>query len=431
MKPSLRCRYIIISLLILGLLTVCCKTIYQKVFAMSSPYFSRQEIDDKSSDWFDVWRGRGTNSGDKATDIQVVNYYSDGRFLNATLWLDKFNETGPSDRELDYGMYIDADFNNKTGIAGIDYKVAISWNNETKSWTRVFEEWSTNGKSKTLEIKPNYTGFFEKSGYNNGVNQGEQGGGDYITLYVDLNKIFSPNRYKVLFYAEEIKGLKWVMDSSKWIYIPPPEFVITTLPQSVALRQGDTKTIEVQVNSTKGFEPSAQLYALYPSPSPLSYQEQQLKQQQYSYRLGHSSSASAYDSNGIKLDFKFNNLHIPSLGEATAPVTISSTPNTLVSPHTLLLVGNFTFPSEEFFAQPLQSTSEKIKIPAENIVTQSSLTVRLEEALTPVEHISEFWNKLGGFINFVYLIGGAIATWLFTNYVKKKRKENEKKESNQ
>jgi hypothetical protein len=49
-------------------------------------------------------------------------------FLNATLWLDKFNGTGSSDRELNYGMYIDSDFNNKTGIAGIDYKVDIAYN---------------------------------------------------------------------------------------------------------------------------------------------------------------------------------------------------------------------------------------------------------------------------------------------------------------
>jgi hypothetical protein len=215
-----------------------------------------------------------------------------------------------------------------------------------------------------LDIKPNYTGFFEKS--KSGGNEG--GGGDYVTLYADLNKMFSPTRYKVLFYAEDVKGLKWIMDSSKWIYIPPPEFVITTLPQSVDLRQGDSITIEVQVNSTKGFEPSFQLYAVYPSSSsppsslPNQQQQQQLKQQQYAYKIPITAYASPADnSNDIKLDFRLNNLHIPSQGEATAPVTISSMPNALLSPHTLFIVGNFTFPSEEFFAQPLLPTSEKIK----------------------------------------------------------------------
>ena len=37
---------------------------------------------------------------------------------------------GPSDRQLNYGMYIDSDFNNKTGIAGIDYKVEIQWDHD-------------------------------------------------------------------------------------------------------------------------------------------------------------------------------------------------------------------------------------------------------------------------------------------------------------
>jgi hypothetical protein len=428
--------YIIVSLFALFFLIIFYESIYQKVFATtttSSPSFSRQEIDDRKSDWLDVWRGRNTVIGAKYTDIQVVNYYSDGRFLNATLWLDKFNEIGPPDRKLNYGMYIDADFNNKTGIAGIDYKVEIQWDNKTKSWTRVFEEWSTNGKAKTLDIKPNYTGFFEKSSGGNNTRGSEGGGGDYVTLYADLNKMFSPTRYKVLFYSEEVKGLKWIMDSSKWIYIPPPEFVITTLPQSVDLRQGDSRTIEVQVNSTKGFEPSFQLYAVYPSSSTSSfpYQQQQLKQQQYAYKGPiTASAASADNSNDIKLDFKLNNLRIPSQGEATAPVTISSIPNALLSPHTLFIVGNFTFPSEEFFVQPLLSTTEKIKIPTENVVTQSSLTVRLQEALTPIDQISEFWGKLGGFINFVYAIGGAVATWLFSSYIKKKRRkeENGKKE---
>jgi hypothetical protein len=430
MKVRSSYHYIIICFLVLIFLIIFYEGIYQKVFATSSPPFSRQEIDDRKSDWLDVWRGRTTTVGAKYTDIQVVNYYSDGRFLNATLWLDKFNEKGPTDRKLNYGMYIDADFNNKTGIAGIDYKVEVQWDNKTKSWTRVFEEWSTNGKAKTLDIKPNYTGFFEKS------NSGGNEGGDYVTLYADLNKMFSPTRYKVLFYAEDVKGLKWIMDSSKWIYIPPPEFVITTLPQSVDLRQGDSRTIEVQVNSTKGFEPSFQLYAVYPSSSPPSslpyqQQQQQIKQQQYAYKIPMTAYASPADnSNDIKLDFRLNNLHIPSQGEATAPVTISSMPNALLSPHTLFIVGNFTFPSEEFFVQPLLPTSKKIKIPTENVITQSSLTVRLQEALTPIDQISDFWSKLGGFINFVYVIGGALATWLFSSYIKKRRmkEENGKKE---
>jgi hypothetical protein len=429
--------YIFVSFLALALLIMYNNSASQKVFASSSsPSFSLQEIDDNKSDWIDVWRGRSTTGGDKFTDIQVVNYYSDGRFLNATLWLDKFNGTGPSDRELNYGMYIDADFNNKTGIAGIDYRIAIQWNSQSKSWTRVFQEWSTNGKTKTVDIQPNYGGFFERDVKNIGNNQLGQGGGDYVTLNADLSKMSSPYRYKVLFYAEEVKGLNWIMDSSKWVYVPPPKFVITMLPQTVDLRQAETKTVEVQVNSTNGFEPSAQLYGLSPSPYPSArslISQQHLKQRvNASYASTADTDAISSSNIDIKLDFKFNNFSIPSLGEATTPLTISSTPDALVSPHTLFIVGNFTFPSEDFyFGQPSRLVFNKIKIPTENVISRSSLIVRMEQGLTPIDQVSELWTKLGGFINFVYAIGGAAATWLFTNYIKKTKNEDKKNDSSE
>ena len=69
------------------------------------------------------------------TDISSVDYYSDGKTLNATLWtffpfqnLLKYNT-------VDYGMLIDSDFDNKTGFGGIDYKLEIS-GNHTKTWTK-------------------------------------------------------------------------------------------------------------------------------------------------------------------------------------------------------------------------------------------------------------------------------------------------------
>ena len=144
-------------------------------------------------------------------------------------------------------MFIDSDLNNQTGIKGIDYKVEIQWDNNTKTWTRVFEEWSTNGKSRVLSNETNYEGFYGK-------------GGDYVLLQADLNDMLLPSRYKVLFYAEEVKGLHWIMDTPKWIYIPPPEFVVLTFPRSVDLRAGEQKTIEVQLNSTNGFNPFFHLF---------------------------------------------------------------------------------------------------------------------------------------------------------------------------
>src|SRR5215203_3522629 len=124
-------------------------------------------------------------------NIQSISYFSNGRYLNATLWLADF-VTNPNDFEnVNYGIYFDADSNNRTGLSGIDYKVETSWSNETRTWTRMLEEWSSNGKSKVLGPKQNVTDFF-----------GERG--SYVTLYADLDSILSPDNYRVLFYAEVI-----------------------------------------------------------------------------------------------------------------------------------------------------------------------------------------------------------------------------------
>jgi hypothetical protein len=63
-----------------------------------------------------------SNNGDPSTGIQGVTYFSDGKILYATLWLfQPFNSTLSKDRgQINYGMFIDADANNKTGVGGID-----------------------------------------------------------------------------------------------------------------------------------------------------------------------------------------------------------------------------------------------------------------------------------------------------------------------
>jgi hypothetical protein len=82
------------------------------------------------------------------------------------------------------------------------------------------------------------------------------------------------------------------MDSSKWVYVPPPEFAISTSPAVlVDVRAGEQKTIEVQVKSTEGFEPYVHLY----SPT----------QQSYYY---------------LRFDFKYDKLRIPSFGIITTPL---------------------------------------------------------------------------------------------------------------
>ena len=46
-----------------------------------------------------------------------------------------------------------------------------------------------------------------------------------------------------------------ISDFSKWVYVPPPNIEINTNPQNIVLRQGESKNIELNLNSTFGLEP--------------------------------------------------------------------------------------------------------------------------------------------------------------------------------
>jgi hypothetical protein len=353
-------------------------------FALS-PSFGHQEIRDKGYDWVDMKKKTVVNSGEPSTDIIAINYFSDGKILNATVWLlfpfkeRPSNETGI----INYGMLVDSDFNKETGFDGIDYKIEISWDNHTNTWNRVFQQWSPYGNERILDIKHNFTGFFEKEGY-------------YILLSADLDSMFYPDKYKVIFYAQSNKDGDPLIDFSRWVAIPHPGLSISTSPNSVKLRQGEQKTIEVQVNATKGFEPSVHLF---------------------------TTNRSA----DLKSSFKFDTLPIPSYGIATTPLTITASRNATVYPYSLLIFANSTFPDEEF-----NNINSSMVLPdsikSENINSTSSLAVTILPPLTWQEQISEFWDKLGSPLTFVYGVI-AVSVPLILNEIRKKLKKNRRKDT--
>jgi hypothetical protein len=277
-------------------------------YPKSSPSFGMQEIENIPHHWINVYRGIPSNKGSNFTDIRSINYFSDGRFLNASIWLDDFTPAPHTDRYVNYGMYVDSDFNNKTGIRGINYKIEIQWNPVSKSWTRVFEEWSTNDKNKTLDTKPNYTKFYQK-------------GGSFVKLYADLKDMIFPQKYRVLFHAEEVKvkGLSWIMDSPKWIDIPPPKFIISVNPSIINVKAGDKKSLELQVKSSQGFQPQVNFFT---DTSQISF---------------------------IHFDITYKKLKTSSIGEATTPLTIYNSNDAIRYPYTAIISANFSFPSQEFY----------------------------------------------------------------------------------
>ena len=85
-------------------LNICCTTLYLTIFLVFTPAFQPlsiiipnafalstsfpvQEIRDDALDWINMTTKQHTRNGDPSTDMLSMDYYSDQKFLNATLWL--------------------------------------------------------------------------------------------------------------------------------------------------------------------------------------------------------------------------------------------------------------------------------------------------------------------------------------------------------
>jgi len=364
----------------------------------TSPSFNIQQIDDDNTDWINMTTREFINKGERSTDILAVNYFSNGKFFNATLWLYfPFNNMPTNYSFVNYGMLIDADFNSKTGFSigkeyGIDYQLEIQWNNETKTWTKILQAWSPNGSQRTLDISYNYTDFYEIAN-------------NFVILSLDLSSILYPDKYKIIFYAEtkEDKDLTSpkIADITRWIAIPPLELLISNVPAALTLRPGEEKTIELKINSTKGFEPTISL-----------------------------TSRSSF-GNDISSFIEFDKLRIPSHGIATTPMTIKVSEEAVVRPYTLFIIANSTFPPEELIESKTTYTdigdnngySLSPPYESENIISESTIMITVQDPLTLSDRVSDFWNKLGSPIAFFYGIIAGILPWLL---VRIKNKLNKK-----
>jgi hypothetical protein len=352
-------------------------------YSIEAP-ITRQSIEDAPFDWIDVDKQTATAKGDPATDIVEVTYFTKDGILNSTIWLIfPFKELPVGYSMLDYGMLIDSDFDEHTGPNGIDYQLEIRWDNETNTWARVLTEWSTYAVGgRILNETKNFTGF----------------SGDhlfYVSIPIELGDILHPNKFRTVYYAESKKEPgPLITDFTKWISVPPPEIKLTTNPESVKLRQGETKPIELLINSSSYAQPEITIYSKNESSRPL-------------------------------LGFNTNNLTIPSNGFASVPVTINTSSDTEVGPYTVPIYANSTFPSIEFLKSNT-SSSQGLQIPleikGEDRITESSLLVDVEGPLSLTDQISEFWNKLGQPLSFLYGFLAGSSPVLYRTIKKRLRK---------
>ena len=212
-----------------------------------------------------------------------------------------------------------------------------------------------------------------------------------MLLPIDLENIQYPSKFRVIYYAESKKDAGPLLtDFTKWINVPPPELQVATYPQSIELRQGETKTVELTINSTSGLEPDVML------------------------------SSKNQDTDPV-LDFSTKKLKIPSNGFASIPLTVSTSSNTGIAPHTIFIFANSSYPAFEFVKVNMTSHDYEFpfEIQGEDKVVKTSLLIDVKEPLSLTDKLSEFWNKLGEPLSFLYGVVAGLSPMIF-KIIKKK-----------
>lgn len=266
-----------LALVCLGLFYL--QTLQHDVSGISPP-FTRQGITDAPSDWLDA--KYNAVSGYNDSNIQEISYSSDGKFLNATLWLSSKFEERPIDYIPAYAMLVDIDSDLSTGNGGFEYEAGIHWNNDSKTWSYYVQERAGDSRVLNETLIRDYKGFFDR-------NQ------SHVNLFLNLEPMGFPDHYSVEFVAA-YNGIKngayyYVEDYSDYISIPPPKFSLSTEPKSILIRPNEEKQMQFHINAT-------------------------------SYTLANDVSLTSEKVKGIKLTFDPNKISLASNGVSQSLIKI-------------------------------------------------------------------------------------------------------------
>jgi len=325
---------------------------------------------------------------DKSAIIQRVTYFSDGKTLNATLWMGGGIKHDPfmyGASIVAYGVLIDIDNNNATGKYGVDYQQEIQWNSQTKTWNSILFEYSSPTLFRTLDIRKNYTGFFKED---------ER----YILLPLTLDSITSPTKFRATYYAVLIynNNSKTILDLTSWINIPPEHFTLFTLPSPIIMSQGEQKDIGIQLKSSEDNTPQSADY------SP------------------------AQTSGSVKVEFNPDKLNVSSFSITPAPFRITVSPDAQIGQYTIPVSLNISkgsiFPSKAL----INVANFSLPITANNYATgNANLTISIIEPPSLGQKIKDFWNTYGSPISLVGAgFAGAFSTYVFDHI--RSRKESKR-----
>jgi hypothetical protein len=286
-------------------------------------------------------------------NIQAVSYYSDGKTLFATLWLSsKFKDIdNMTEQHRSYAFFIVSD---SVYNANQSYEVSVDWNppNSNNTWIKKYHEWSPiPGYDKVLHqenITSNHPGFFER-------------GKNYVDLSLDLGTLGYPDKYNVVSYATEtfitqsgvICSLTDITDA---VHIPLPEFILSTIPNSLVLRPGEENKIELQLKSNT--------------------------------TLNSNVMFSTERIDGLDSAIIPKEIPISSFGVATSTLYIKALENAISQPHTLRINANITIPIKVTNLVNGKTAGPSLNI--RSITKNTDFIITVQPPLTISEQINNF-----------------------------------------
>lgn len=379
---------------------------FDESFAVSPP-FPLQGIYNNHSDW-SLQKTIGYESVKSISEcltqqhqflsphIAAADYISDGKTLNATLWLSSpfkvpsiSSSSGLKQIERTYAMLIHID---SAYDIGQNYQSTIQWSSLTNTWSKITKKSSPPFVVKTnneqiLAQKNNYTDFFRS-------------GKSYVDLSLNLALIGYPSQYSIISYASDTyltrdNHICHLKDITSVVHIPPPEFIISTLPNSVNLFPGENKSIVLQIKSNTNLNSNVTIYT------------------------DHTE-----DKNIMITPIPRVLPIIPS-GIASSLLETKASEDAKAHPYTIPIYISISFPtavanwlSGTILANPQSAIINKL----------SNLTITVHQPLSFQEQVKNIWESWGapinGFVGIITAIcGGGIAGLVY-----KKLRHNKKRE---
>ena len=232
-------------LLFLSALLISC-SLFQNTFA-ASPAFDQifitdEEISNQKNDWVQIYGNDSTQLKSDYANLLAVDYLSDGKTLDATLWLDSNLENASTysqpSKGIRYGMLIAiVSLPITSGYNGANYNYYIEA--VDGKWSEYLYQLSSTGSSALIESKINYTESFG----------GPTVGPGYVKLRLNLSSINYPSAYGLSFYTAESFKTNEIRDFSSWIAIPPATIAILTEPETIVIRQGEKHIIPAEIDT--------------------------------------------------------------------------------------------------------------------------------------------------------------------------------------